>query len=115
MYASSKLRVPQGSKANVHSQVWDNTCATWMMGFQSFRVHTYGGSGQHLHAYSRNACVAPTVGGYSGAYIDGRQEGAALVKEVRDREDVDAAVLNYPCYETTNADGGANALASWSY
>jgi hypothetical protein len=37
--------------------VWDNTCATWMNGFQSFKLTTPGGDNQFITTYSRNACA----------------------------------------------------------
>lgn len=40
--------------------VWDNTCATAISGFQSFEITSGGGGGQQISTYSPNSCA----GGY---------------------------------------------------
>ena len=37
--------------------IWDNTCATWISGFQSFMITTNGGLGQVISTYSPNSCT----------------------------------------------------------
>ncbi len=78
---------------NVSWNVWDNTCA-YTTGFQSLKLTYNGGDLQQLIAYSPQACAGEQT--FSGCAAG-----------------VDALPLN-ECYQTTNSDGGSNALSSYS-
>ena len=72
--------------------VWDNTCA-YTKGFKSLKLTTKGGGGQQLTAWSRNACAGPDTLRDCAAGNHGLRVGK--------------------CYQTTNSDGGSNALSSY--
>ena len=79
--------------ASTSRNVWDNTCA-YTSGFQSLKLTYSGGDYQQLTAYSRQACAgAETFQGCAAG--------------------VDSLKLNV-CHQTTNGDGGSNALSSYS-
>ena len=73
--------------------VWDNSCA-YTTGFQSLKLTTNGGDLQQLIAYSPQACAGTQI--FSGCAAG-----------------VDSLALN-ECHQTTNGDGGSNALSSYS-
>lgn len=50
---------PNCQGASSYRNVYDNTCATGVMGFQSFKITSGGGGGQTVTTYSRDACVEP--------------------------------------------------------
>ncbi|KAJ5805356.1 hypothetical protein N7474_011243 [Penicillium riverlandense] len=82
MYSDQDCQISVGSR-----NVWDNTCATGVPGFQSFMITTAGGSDQSLTTYSPDACAL--------AYI--ACVGAGSVGT---------------CYRSYDNDGGSNALSS---
>ncbi|PNH30243.1 hypothetical protein VD0002_g3355 [Verticillium dahliae] len=43
-----------GQSQNVN--VYDNTCAAWMIGYRSFRVKTYGSTPQRAYFFTGGAC-----------------------------------------------------------
>ncbi|KAL1296495.1 hypothetical protein AAFC00_000007 [Neodothiora populina] len=73
--------------------VYDNTCK-YPGGFQSLKVTTQGGSSQQLTAYSRQACA-----------------GAQTLRKCVHGPD---SVPVGQCFQTTNGNGGSNALSSYS-
>ena len=73
--------------------VYDNTCA-YTSGFQSLKLTYNGGDFQQLTAYSPQACAGAVT-------FQGCAAG------------VDSLELN-ECHNTTNSDGGSNALSSYS-
>ena len=84
LFSDPDCRTPAGSR-----NVFNNTCAR-TGGFQSFRITSGGGSGQHITAYIRNNCVVPST-------------------SCTDAGQVDA------CFRATNGQGGSNALSSYSF
>ena len=73
--------------------VWDNTCA-YTQGFQSLMLTTNGGGLQQLTAYSRQACAGEQTFQGCAAGVDSLPLGV--------------------CFQTTNSNGGSNALSSYS-
>lgn len=73
--------------------VYDNTCA-YTEGFQSLQLTTQGGALQQLIAYSPQACAGEQT--FTGCAAG-----------------VDSLVIGQ-CHQTTNSNGGSNALSSYS-
>ena len=73
--------------------VYDNTCA-YTEGFQSLQLTTQGGALQQLIAYSPQACAGEQTFSGCAAGIDSLKIGQ--------------------CHQTTNSNGGSNALSSYS-
>ncbi len=67
--------------------IWDDSCATGVPGFQSFKITFVGGLGQQLNVWSRDACAGPLT-----ACVNARNTGT--------------------CYLAVNGDGGSNAVSS---
>jgi hypothetical protein len=67
--------------------VWDNTCATGVPGFQSYIITTAGGSGQDITTWSGDACA--------GVYTTCNNAGSIEV-----------------CYPAFDSSGGSNAISS---
>jgi len=57
-----------GDARNVN--VWDNTCATWMGGFQSYIPRVYGGTHQYAYFFAPNNCGS-LPGAIGGNWADG--------------------------------------------
>lgn len=94
-------------------QVWDNTCATWMNGFQSFRITWPGADYQYLVAYSKNSCSMFSDIIYQGEFDPTKR--AADTLECQEYLDINTGKLSYvaaPCVKVTNENGGSNALGS---
>jgi len=51
---------PGCTGATEFRNVYDNTCATGVMGFQSYMITSGGGGGQSITTYSRDACAGTT-------------------------------------------------------
>ena len=73
--------------------VYDNTCA-YTSGFQSFKLTKNGGKLQQLIAYSPQACAGVQTFHACAAGVNSLTLGE--------------------CHETTNHNGGSNALSSYS-
>ena len=73
--------------------VYDNTCA-YTQGFQSLKLTANGGDLQQLIAYSPQACAGEQTFHGCAAGIDSLEIGV--------------------CHQTTNSNGGSNALSSYS-
>lgn len=82
MFSDSNCQTSVGSR-----NVWDNTCATGVPGFQSYIITTAGGSDQLLTTYSPDACAT--------AYITCNGAGSVGT-----------------CYPSFDSDGGSNAISS---
>ena len=67
--------------------VFDNTCATGVPGFQSYMITTAGGDGQVITTFSRDACAGPQT----------TCDGAGAVGE---------------CFPAFDSVGGSNAISS---
>jgi hypothetical protein len=50
--------------------VWDNTCATWMGGFKSFKPTTYGGIHQKAYFFIPGNC-GDLLTAYGTFWVDG--------------------------------------------
>ena len=79
--------------ASSSRNVYDNTCA-YTSGFQSLKLTTNGGNLQQLIAYSPQACAGRQTFSGCAAGVDSLKLGE--------------------CHQTTNSNGGSNALSSYS-
>ncbi|KAH8722704.1 hypothetical protein GQ44DRAFT_711485 [Phaeosphaeriaceae sp. PMI808] len=75
--------------------VWDNTCATWMGGFKSFRPNTYGGNHQKAYFFIPGNC-GDLTSAVNVHWVDGG----------------DGGFQNGNCYGIDNG-RSANAVASY--
>lgn len=55
-FAVDTFSGPNCSGSSQYVNIWDNTCGSWMNGFQSFRVVYYGSGGQNAHICRQNTC-----------------------------------------------------------
>lgn len=55
-FAVDAFQGPGCTGSSQYVNIWDNTCGSWMRGFQSFRVVYYGGGGQNGHFCRANTC-----------------------------------------------------------
>jgi hypothetical protein len=67
--------------------VWDNSCATGVPGFQSYMITTAGGEVQQITTYSADACAG-------------------------DNTSCHPAVNTNVCYSAADSAGGSNAINS---
>jgi hypothetical protein len=82
MYSDRNCQNSVGSR-----NVWDNSCATGVPGFQSYIITWPGGDNQAITTYSRAACAGPqTTCNWAGS--------------------------TGVCYPSFNSAGGSNAIGS---
>ncbi len=81
-YKDRECNIQIGSR-----NIWDNTCAKHLAGFQSLAITTAGGSDQSLTTFSLSSCTGPET------------------------NCIDATAL-WRCFATTDKNGGSNAIAS---
>jgi hypothetical protein len=82
LYSDKNCQVPYTSV-----NVYDNSCATGVGGFQSYNITTAGGNLQTITTWSRDACAGPST-------------------------TCDSASSTNVCYPAFDSDGGSNAISS---
>ena len=92
-YVVELFENPDCTGDSASRNVYDNTCA-YTQGFQSLTLTANGGDLQQLIAYSPQACAGEQT-------FHGCAAG------------IDSLPLN-TCFQTTNSNGGSNALSSYS-
>jgi hypothetical protein len=55
-YAVDAFSGPNCSGNKQYVNIWDNTCGTWMNGFQSIRVVYFGSGNQNAHICRATSC-----------------------------------------------------------